>query len=210
MEELFLRFPHIGEKIMDQLENADLTDCRMVNPFWKSCIDGQKVVWMRVIYQWLEINQDWQNIYKVLNVDMVRILANAVHKFYTDGGDEESEHYKTPIEIAAIIGNTEIVAKLFKKEAFENQGSTKNEHGLPFHIAAKYGQFDVCKFFLDNIEDKNPKEMLDNMTPLHYAARHGHFVICGMILQKIDDKNPATKEICGGYTPLHEAAEKTI
>ena len=55
MEEVFQRFPHIGEKIMDQLDNADLANCRMTNPFWRSCIDSQKVLWMRVIYQWIEI-----------------------------------------------------------------------------------------------------------------------------------------------------------
>ena len=204
MEEVFQRFPHIGEKIMDQVNNADLTDCRMVNAFWKSCIDRQKLLWKRKIYRWLN-SQKWQNVYKVLNVDMVKILANSVHQFYMDGGDG-SELYKTPLEIAAIMGNTEIVAKLFKKEAFENQGSTENEHGLPFHGAAEYGRFDVCQFFIENLEDKNPKNMHDQ-TPLHSAASKGHFRICRMILEKIDDKNPKDSDDVGGFTPLHDAAE---
>ena len=98
MEEVLQRFPHVGEKIMDQLGNSDLTDCRMVNPFWKNCIDSQKVLWMRVIYRWLpEIYQGWQNIHKVLNVDMVRTLANGVRLFYT-GGSDDSEEYKTPLD----------------------------------------------------------------------------------------------------------------
>ena len=203
MEEVFQRFPHIGEKIIHQLNNATLTDCRMVNTFWRSSVDSQKVLWRRVIYRWIAIRPEWQEIFKVLNVDMVRILANAVHQFYTDDSDEV---FKTPLEFAAIIGNTEIVAKFFKKGAFENQTSSQDKYGLPFHIAAEYGHFNVCQFFIENIHDMNPKDN-HKMTPLHLAARNGHFLICRMILEKIGDKKPSTSNDIDGYTPLHEAAE---
>ena len=191
---------------MDQLGNSDLTDCRMVNPFWKNCIDSQKVLWMRVIYRWLpEIYQGWQNIHKILNVDMVRTLANGVQKFYT-GGSDDSEEFYTPLEIAAIIGNTEIVAKLFKKEVFENQGSLENHHGSPFHYAAISGHLEVCELFVRFTTDINPKGH-HGRTVLHCAAKNGHLDICQLLVNNISDKNPKDDD---GTTPLGFANEKGV
>ena len=154
MEEIFSRFPHLGEAIMDELDNTDLTECRLVDRIWRSFIDNQKLPWMRMIYEWKEDSyQEWQEISRKLNVEMVKILAKTVHQLYTDGGDMEeisNEFDQDPLVIAAISGNTEIVAKLFKKEAFENK---EYGHGLPFHHAAKHGNLEVCLFFIKNIDN---------------------------------------------------------
>ena len=201
MEEIFLRFPHIGEKIIDQLDNTNLTNCRLVDLFWRKSIDNQKFLWMRIIHESLSMdpNQEWQKISRKLNFEMVKILGKTANQLCKDT-EEIDEIDKTPLVIAAISGNTEIVAKLFKKEVFEN------EDGQPFHKSAEFGMLEVCRFFIKNIDDKNPKDD-DGLTPLHYAAENGHFQVCQMILEVIDDKNPKTSDDIGACTPLHIAAE---
>ena len=201
MEEIFSRFPHIGEKIMDQLDNANLTDCRLVDGFWRNFIDNQKLLWMRIIYKSLSMgpNHEWQEISRKLNFEMVKILGKTANQFRKDIGEYE-DYNKTPLVIAAISGNTEIVAKLFKKETFEK------EDGQPFYKSAEFGKLEVCRFFIKNIDDKNPTDS-DGLTPLHFAAENGHFQVCQMILEVIDDKNPKTSDDIGRYTPLHTAAE---
>jgi len=199
MEEIFSRFPHLGEAIMDQLDNTDLTDGRLVDRVWRSFIDNQKLPWMRIIFKWTgHYNQEWHKISRKLNVEMVKILAKTVNLI--DGEDIDPID-QTPLVIAAISGNTEIVAKLFKKEAFENYVDEQ-----PYHIAAKHGKLEVCQFFIKNIDVKNPKDK-QGVTPLHVAAEYGHFEICQMIMEAIDDKNPKNFDELGGSTPLHYAAE---
>ena len=81
MEEIFSRFPHLGEAIMDELNNTDLTECRFVDRIWRSFIDSQKLPWMRMIYEWKEDPyQEWQEISRKLNVEMLKILAKTANQ----------------------------------------------------------------------------------------------------------------------------------
>ena len=49
MEEVLLRFPHIGKKIFEELDNERLMKCREVNESWRGFIDGEKIVPFRII-----------------------------------------------------------------------------------------------------------------------------------------------------------------
>ena len=81
MEEIFSRFPHLGGAIMDELDNTALTDCRLVDRIWRSFIDNQKLPWMRIIFEWTEhYNQEWQEVSRKLNVEMLKILAKTVNQ----------------------------------------------------------------------------------------------------------------------------------
>ena len=41
MEEILLRFPHLGEKVLDKLDMKSLEICRQVSKSWQAKIDGQ-------------------------------------------------------------------------------------------------------------------------------------------------------------------------
>ena len=49
MEEILLRFPHIGEKIFDLMDDISFASCRKVCQTWKSFIENQKSFWTRII-----------------------------------------------------------------------------------------------------------------------------------------------------------------
>ena len=55
------------------------------------------------------------------------------------------------------------------------------------------GQFEVCKFILENVEDKNPKKD-DGGTPLHSTAQDGNLDVCKLIFENVDDKNPKDED----------------
>ena len=78
---------------------------------------------------------------------------------------------------------------------------SKNSY-TPLHIAAGLGHFDIVKYLLDKLYDKNPRDNCGG-TPLHYAARWGHLNICKYLISEINDKNPKDRY---GDTPLHIAA----
>ena len=49
MEEILLRFPHIGEILFDLMDNITLANCRKVCRTWKGFIENQKNFWIRII-----------------------------------------------------------------------------------------------------------------------------------------------------------------
>ena len=49
MEEAFLRFPHIPEQIMEELDCKSLTNARLVAISWKEFIDEREHRWYRKV-----------------------------------------------------------------------------------------------------------------------------------------------------------------
>ena len=54
----------------------------------------------------------------------------------------------------------------------------------PLHVAALNGHTAICQLFLDNNQNKNPKDF-SGWTPLRYAASKGHISITEMIFLTI-------------------------
>ena len=73
-----------------------------------------------------------------------------------------------------------------------NGGST------PFHSAALQGNYSLCEFLIEKLEDKNPKSIYDH-TPLHSAADMGHLDICELIVRNIP-KSKLLDELNVKYT----------
>ena len=76
--------------------------------------------------------------------------------------------------------------------------------GIVEYVVFSY--FEIFKFIIDNIVDKNPEDIWGN-TPLHFAARQGHFKICKYILQNVVDKDPENKY---GETPFQCVSEEKL
>ena len=43
MEEVLLRFSHLGEYVFDQLDNKSFARCRIVSKSWKSFVDDEQL-----------------------------------------------------------------------------------------------------------------------------------------------------------------------
>ncbi len=76
------------------------------------------------------------------------------------------------------------------------------EKETPLHMAAKYGLYDVCVYYLSKRIKADVKNN-DGWTPLHYAA-DSSADICRLLLQHGADPLAVTKS--SGETPFHEAA----
>ena len=69
----------------------------------------------------------------------------------------------------------------------DSTASFSNKKGdTPLHIAAKKGNFEICKLFLANIGHKNPENIV-GCTPLYGAFQNNHFEICQLIIDNVDD-----------------------
>ena len=59
----------------------------------------------------------------------------------------------------------------------------------PLLLAAKDGNVEKFKLFLDLTEDKNPRRKIGcGYTPFDYAVRHGHLPICKIIVEVLSKK----------------------
>ena len=48
-EWIFARFPHVGKKIFEDLDNKNLTNCREVCKSWQTFIDNENITWNRIL-----------------------------------------------------------------------------------------------------------------------------------------------------------------
>ena len=109
----------------------------------------------------------------------------------------------TPLCYAAGSGQYKMVKYILETSTEENWNFFCDHQSTPYHLAAKGGWLKICELFVENNQDKNPKDD-SGMTPLHYAARGGYLEICKLILSNVEDKYPQNNI---GQTPLMLAAK---
>ena len=79
----------------------------------------------------------------------------------------------------------------FISEHVANINPETKYHGwksTPFHFAAMSGNFQICKFIVDGVEDLSPRDE-DNCTPYDYARKNGHSDICIYIDEVRNQRN---------------------
>ena len=161
--------------------------------------------------------------------DRIKELALAVEQFYTMvRAVRRLDFNHSPLHITAERGLSSlhkfvtekilagaprpgILSKVANFETIQSKAYAINEinpergNGLtPLHFAASYGHFEICKFIIEKINVKNPRNSRNGTTPLHMAAVNGHTNVCRLIIDLVVDKNPRNDN---GITPLHWAAE---
>ena len=70
------------------------------------------------------------------------------------------------------------------------------------HFAANAGQFEICKFIIENVSNKCLKDG-NGQIPLHFAAKNGSLEVCMLLWENCEEKNVPDNF---GWTPLHVAA----
>ena len=84
MDNVLLRFPHLGESIFEQLDNESLAKSREVCDFWRIFINDQKLPWIRMIKSYIKVLDPWQELIKISRVETLQEMACTVHKYYIE------------------------------------------------------------------------------------------------------------------------------
>ena len=213
------RFPRLGEKIFNQLDNQNLTKCKEIDNSLNEFLKENKVLWMRMIKKYnvnhMEFKDDWKSVMEKVPVENVEELALAVEQFYTQRPYETRLSYQnSPHHFAAVCGSLSLCKLIAQKTLVLNP--PRRDGLTPLHFAAQEGHFDVCKYIIDHLDgDKNPPSVLppnaplppckvwDRRTPLHEAASQGNLAVFKYIADRTSNKNPGSDN---GRTPLHNAA----
>ena len=222
INEVLIRFPHIGKQIFANLDDQNLTKCREVCDPWMTFLDSEKFIWTRIILSHIEEtnNWNWQKFIFTTSTPMLCQIAKRIQLFYkyenTTGIVKEMSplHFAamTPLPIAYVDtrlrlatakGNLELCKMIIQSLRINRISEHKYE--TPLHVAAKNDQFEIYKLVMKGYKDKNPSNK-DGLTPLHVAAKNGNTELCQLIMKNIVVKNP--NEHLDGMTPLHLAAHK--
>lgn len=227
MEEVFLRFGHLGKQIFNNLDYQSLKDCRDVSQSWEDFVHHEKILSFQTIKFYSKVTDS--SIRKRLrksDSDQAAKLAKDVKFVYYEEkvwlGVLEKHYRSYPFHFAAENDHLEIYEMITENMEDKNP---KNHWGVtPLHQAAEMGHLEICKLIVNNVQcdkemcmryqcRKNPKDDC-YFTPLHKAAMNGHFQVCKLIIENVcenpkprsdrgDSKNPKSRY---GSTPLHNAA----
>ena len=185
MEEVLLRFSHIGEGIYKELNGKDFCKSMEVTRSWNYFIRDQRVL------------QRAYKVHKAIGIQrihkMIQTLTKEISRY------ERSVQKTVPFHLAAERGYFAGCQQIMENS---NDKNPKDRTGYtPLHKAAENGHLSVCQLILENVDDKNPKNWYGE-TPFHCAALKGHLPVCQLIVDNVDDKNPKNNF---GQTPLQLA-----
>ena len=200
MEEVFLRFRHLGEQIFELLDTGSLNKCTKVDKSWNEFVTAWKLPWIRMIQNCVRTAGPWREFFRKANIEKLKVIVEAMPY-----DDEFFPHNGAPLIFAAMSGNVEIVAELLETESKKKQPEDHNGR-TPLHYAAEGGSFKVCKLIMKNLRSFDCKLCVQMYTytatdrkslKYHYRTIHKG--------EKIPEvKNPADHN---GVTPLHKAAK---
>ncbi|OHT07635.1 hypothetical protein TRFO_24131 [Tritrichomonas foetus] len=81
-----------------------------------------------------------------------------------------------------------------------------DEYGMTLlHYAAKYGNFAVLNFLINENPSLINKKDLHQMTPLHYSVKHRHYETTKLLLDQ--NETLVNAKNSNGWTPLHFAVD---
>ena len=230
MQNLLSRFPQLFEEICGLLDYQTLAKCTEVNESWYNTITNQRIHWIQMISKYTNSNEEchkqWIKATNKTPIDILKRLAGLARENckyeprcqYYDmlQREDENEPELSLFHILVSEGDIDLFKYVARKVGYKHMfGTKKSRWGFkkeytPLHEAASRGNFDICKFIIDQVEDKNPANKTGH-TPFHIAAAYdrtsskvvGHFEICQLIFEATGFQNPSNKY---GETPLHSAA----
>ena len=176
MEEVILRFPHLAEKLFQELDCKSLIVFRGVKRTWNDLVEDLVSYHFYIIKLLTNCSsKSLMNIRQTYNVEAIIQLAS-------DALKDSSWFLKT----TKMTYWMWCIKMIFEKDC---------EDGIlcistPFHEAAKNDHLTVYKLMMENLQAKgfdiiNPFEGPNKhnlMTPLHIAAKKGHLAICELLL----------------------------
>ena len=226
MEEVISKFPHIAEKIFEELDNYHFIQCKVVSKLWKNFMEESKFSYIRLIKTLTNCSKKaMKKIFPEANLEDIILLASDVSQVYDElnyEADVTTDSSLTLFHMAAKHGYLS-VCKLIIENIEEHPTELYGKY--PLHLAAENGHFSICQLIISKNENRsrpqlnNPQnfdEIFDfdyqDNTPIHLAAQNGHLAVCELLIKWIEDAYPEQIDYVKaandfGSTPLHLAAE---
>ena len=149
MRDLIFRFPHLAERIFQQLDDKGLAKSRQVEKLWQKFIDERNYPWLRII----KIPTILQDGYTYMHLaaqygqtDMFEIILNQ-----EDNKNPKSKYgFETPFLIACRKGHMNIALIILEKsDELKIELNTQDNYGsTAFHTACWNGNSEIAEMIM--------------------------------------------------------------
>ena len=219
LEEIFWRFPHIGELIIEQLDNQSLTKTREVNKWWQSFVENEKCFYIRKIQEHIYISNELvrkklrkESVQSLKKVESFSCRINMFTNKYlirepaTIEDRRKEVFHQLPFENTKNVNYAMLLAKIML-ENMKDKNHLNNGNTALFE-AASCGNLPMFKIILNYTENISPKHEDIWHTPLHNAAEEGHYEMCEFIIEHVKDRQDLNSVDYFGKTPFDLAEKK--
>ena len=149
MDEIILRFPHVGRSIYASLDTITLARCRTVNRLWNSFIDQEKFYWIELIVQLTQADKIWWTILKKSTLTTLTNFATHIRQFYKNRRNYGT--LKNPLHFAAQMGEIDIVRNCYLLSRLDRNPKDV-DNWTPLHFAARTGNISICQIIMEQIQ----------------------------------------------------------
>jgi ankyrin repeat protein len=154
MDEVLLRFPHLGKQIFEELHNQFLTDCRIVDKLWKNFIHENKIVLYKIVKKYTNCKES--SLKKFCSKANVETIANQSMKDYEEFKINQSKFAGYTLLHATANNGHLLNCELMIENLLDKMPKVKDlrwkiskeDCGMtPFHLAASKGHLKICELF---------------------------------------------------------------
>ena len=75
MEEVFLRFRHLGEQIFELLDTESLNRSTEVDKSWSEFVSTWKLPWIRMIQNCVKTTRPWREFFRKANIEKLKVIV---------------------------------------------------------------------------------------------------------------------------------------
>lgn len=194
MDNIFIsRFPHIVEKILENLDVQSLRNGRQVSKSWQKSIDEKNLLWIQVIKTTKILKNGMTPIHWAFwkgDLKIGRFLVQNSAKLNIDL-NERDDSRRTIFHLACWNGDSKIAEILLKKsvELKIDVNATTKKGKTAFHLACQHASLKIVNILMENSADYsinlNAKDKY-GWTAFHLACYWGRSRIVKSIIEKSD------------------------
>ena len=167
MEKLIFKFPHLSERIFDNLNDHKLADCMKVTISWGNYLREQRFVQARIIKKTVKkicANEGaWMEILEKADTNTTMELGLSLDLFRK--GSKLAHHFRlTPLHAVAYAGNFALFQNILEKSELKNP---KTDSGMtPHHYAAQQGHLEIFEMIVERNGDIGKPNFKFKTSPL--------------------------------------------
>ena len=186
---------HIGQNILDCLDDDSRKSCRLVNSSMKNMVDNPKYWIHKLLKKGIDQEhlKSWRTLTSLVeNTDLKDNLTICLMKMF----QKISEWFQALIHVASKAGDAALVQIILKHD---DDSVRPNQFGNTLMgLAASRGHLEVMKVLINSTKDPNVAGN-DGWTPIHSAADKGYIEIVKLLMSTTDNPNAQSND---GSTPL--------
>ena len=196
MEEIFQRFPHLGDRIFKLVDPRSVATSSESCHTWFNLMNNVGIRPKVMVQAYTKCSP--KHLKKTLLTTKIENLAIEVQIVYDNTYPDEEENY---LRKSAMLGYLKVYQLISERLQDKNMThiSSGQYGGTPLHCAAAKGHLSICQFIIDHTLEKNPGKM-DGTTPIRFEG-------CLMTRKATFSLNVSRDKFYGCWTPL-ELAKK--